>query len=117
MVVFNNGTLGFVEMKMKVEGILDAYTKLKNPDFAKLAEVIGFGGWRVEHNQDLEGAVREFLAHPGPALLDVLVNGMELVMPPAVDKTQVLSTRALRRQGHPERPGRRCCRTRRKQPS
>ncbi len=92
VVVFNNGTLGFVEMEMKIEGILDAYTKLKNPDFAKLAKVIGFGGWRVERNEDLEGAVQKFLTYPGPALLDVVVNGMELVMPPAVDKTQVFST-------------------------
>jgi pyruvate dehydrogenase (quinone) len=92
VVVFNNGTLGFVEMEMKVEGILDAYTKLKNPDFARLAEVIGFRGRRVEHGDDLDGTVREFLAHPGPALLDVVVNGMELIMPPTVDKAQVFST-------------------------
>ena len=40
IVVFNNGTLGFVEIEMKVEGLLNAYTDLLNPDFGKLAEVI-----------------------------------------------------------------------------
>ena len=92
VVVFNNGTLGFVEMEMKIEGILDAYTKLKNPNFAKLAEVVGFGGWRVERNEDLEAAVPAFLAHSGPALLDVVVNGMELVMPPKIEPGQAVST-------------------------
>jgi pyruvate dehydrogenase (quinone) len=90
VVVYNNGTLGFVELEMKVEGLLDAYTDLKNPDFAKLAEVIGFAGWRVERNEDLEAAVIAFLAHPGPALLDVRVNRMELVMPPEVEPAQVM---------------------------
>jgi pyruvate dehydrogenase (quinone) len=89
VVVFNNGSLGFVELEMKVEGILDAYTDLKNPDFAKLADAIGYRGWNVEHNENLEGALKGFLAHPGPALLDVKVNRMELVMPPHIEVGQV----------------------------
>ena len=92
VVVHNNGTLGFVELEMKVEGMLDAYTDLKNPDFAKLAEVIGFRAWRVERNEDLEEAVKAFLAHTGPALLDVRVNRMELVMPPQIEFGQVAGT-------------------------
>ncbi|MBX5471935.1 MAG: ubiquinone-dependent pyruvate dehydrogenase [Acetobacteraceae bacterium] len=90
IVVFNNGSLDFVELEMKVEGLLNAYTDLENPDFAKLAEVIGFKGWRVEKNEELEAAVIAFLAHPGPALLDVKVNRMELVMPPVVEASQVI---------------------------
>jgi len=92
VVVYNNGTLGFVELEQKVEGLLDAYTDLKNPDFAKLAEVIGFAAWRVDHNAGLEDVVKSFLAHPGPALLDVRVNRMELVMPPKVEPAQVFGT-------------------------
>ena len=42
IVVFNNGALGFVELEMKVEGLLDAYTDLVNPDFSRVAEAIGF---------------------------------------------------------------------------
>ena len=43
-------------------------------------------------NAGLEDAVTAFLAHPGPALLDVKVNRMELVMPPKVEPAQVLGT-------------------------
>jgi pyruvate dehydrogenase (quinone) len=89
VVVYNNGALDFVELEMKVEGLLDAYTGLQNPDFSKLAEVIGLRGWRVERNEELEAAVIAFLAHPGPALLDVKVNRMELVMPAQVEASQV----------------------------
>ncbi|MGP5774823.1 thiamine pyrophosphate-dependent enzyme, partial [Pseudomonas aeruginosa] len=39
--------------------------------FARLAEVIGFHGRKVTRSEELETAVQEFLAQPGPALLDV----------------------------------------------
>ena len=90
VVIYNNSSLDFVELEMKVEGMLNAYTDLTNPDFAKLAEVIGLAAWKVERNEDLEAAVIAFLAHPGPALLDVKVNRVELVMPPQVETAQVL---------------------------
>jgi pyruvate dehydrogenase (quinone)/pyruvate oxidase len=38
----------------------------------------------VDHPGDLEGAVKETLAQPGPALLDVHVNPDEPPMPPKV---------------------------------
>jgi len=92
VIVFRNDSLAFVELEMKVEGLLNAYTELENPDFAKLAEVVGIRGWRVERNEELEASVIAFLAHPGPALLDVRVNRMELVMPPHVEASQVIGT-------------------------
>ncbi|SLK10948.1 thiamine pyrophosphate-dependent enzyme [Novosphingobium mathurense] len=90
--VFDNSSLGFVELEQKVEGLLDAYTNLKNPDFARLAEVIGFWGRRVEKASDLDTAVAQWLAHPGPALLDVVTDRYELVMPPKVEAKQVFGT-------------------------
>jgi pyruvate dehydrogenase (quinone) len=90
--VFNNGSLGFVEMEMKVEGLLNSYTDLKNPDFARVAEAIGFHARRVERDDDLEDAVRDWLAQPGPALLDVTVSRLELVMPAHIEPGQVFGT-------------------------
>lgn len=92
IVVFNNGSLGFVEMEQKVEGMLDAFTELQNPDFAELAKVIGFHGEHVEAETELEPAVKRFLAADKPALLDVKVNRMELVMPPEIKIGQVAGT-------------------------
>lgn len=92
IVVFNNSSLGFVEMEQKVEGMLDCYTNLKNPDFAQVATACGIYGIRVETNAQLEDGIKAWLAHPGAALLDVKVNRMELVMPPKVEPAQVAST-------------------------
>ncbi|HWW69106.1 MAG TPA: thiamine pyrophosphate-dependent enzyme [Duganella sp.] len=90
--VYNNGSLSFVELEQKVEGLLDAYTELKNPDFAKVAEAIGIYGRRVESAAELEAEVQAWLAHPGPALLDVTTDRFELVMPPNIQASQVLGT-------------------------
>lgn len=92
VVVYNNSALGFVEIEQKVEGLLDAYTGLKNPDFSKVAEAMGLWGRRVEAPEVLEGAVAAFLAAPGPALLDVVVDRYELVVPPKIAPGQVFGT-------------------------
>jgi pyruvate dehydrogenase (quinone) len=90
--VFNNGALGFVEIEQKVEGLLDAYTDLLNPDFARVAEALGIWSQRVEDPDDVVGAVQAWLATPGPALLDVVVARSELVMPPVIKAGQLLGT-------------------------
>lgn len=92
VVVFNNGSLNFVELEQKVEGLLDNYTDLKNPDFGRLAEVIGFHGRTVTRSEDLEDAVQDFLSQRGPALLDVHTSRAELVMPPQIEAKQVAGT-------------------------
>ncbi|MES1937928.1 thiamine pyrophosphate-dependent enzyme [Salinisphaera hydrothermalis] len=92
IVIFNNSSLGFVELEQKVDGLLDAYTELKNPDFGALAHAVGLWGRKVEAKHELDGAVAELLAHDGPGILDVKVNRMELVMPPHVEFSQVAST-------------------------
>jgi pyruvate dehydrogenase (quinone) len=90
--VFNNSSLGFVELEMKVEGLLDAYTNLQNPNFAHVAQAIGFHAARVERADELEAAVRDWISAPGPALLDVVVDRMELVVPPKIEFEQVFGT-------------------------
>jgi pyruvate dehydrogenase (quinone) len=90
VVVFNNGTLGFVELEMKAAGIVDYGTDLVNPDFAKLAESADIFGVRVEKPEELRPALISALAHNGPALIEVLVNRQELSMPPTISLEQAL---------------------------
>ncbi|MBX9944372.1 MAG: ubiquinone-dependent pyruvate dehydrogenase [Reyranella sp.] len=82
VVVLNNGTLGFVEMEMKVSGFVDTAVTLKNPNFAAMAEAMGIKGLRVEDPAKLEGVLKEALAHKGPVLVDVVSARQELAMPP-----------------------------------
>lgn len=88
IVVINNSSLNFVELEQKTEGLLDHYTHLQNPNFANVAEAIGFYGQQVTQLSELESAVQAFLDHTGPALLDVHTNPMELVMPPTIEIAQ-----------------------------
>jgi len=82
IILLNNGTLGFVELEMKANGFLDFGCDLKNPNFAAVANAMGIRGIRVDRPQDLEIAIKEALAHPGPALVDVVSVRQELIMPP-----------------------------------
>ena len=52
-----------------------------NPDFALWARACGGLGIRVERSEEVEPAVRAVLGHPGPALVDVLVDPAELPEP------------------------------------
>ena len=90
--VFNNGALQFVELEQKVEGLLDTYTDLNNPNFAHVAEAMGLWARRIERPAALEDGVRSWLEAPGPALLDVVVARNELVMPPKIEVSKVLGT-------------------------
>jgi pyruvate dehydrogenase (quinone) len=91
LIVLNNGTLGFVEMEMKASGFLDTGTALKNPDFAAMARAVGIHAVRVEEPGGLDAAVREVLAHDGPALLDAVSARQELAMPPKTTLDQAMS--------------------------
>jgi pyruvate dehydrogenase (quinone) len=90
LVVFNNSSLGFVELEMKAAGLVDYGTDLVNPNFAKLAESADVLGFRVEKPEELRPALAKALAHDGPALVEVVVNRQELSMPPTISLDQAL---------------------------
>ncbi|WP_392563501.1 thiamine pyrophosphate-binding protein [Orbus wheelerorum] len=89
VVVLNNHSLNFVELEQKGEGLVERYTDLNNPNFAQLAQSIGFYGKQVTNAEELEHAVKEFLTYDGPALLDVHTNANELIMPPVTTLDEV----------------------------
>jgi pyruvate dehydrogenase (quinone) len=49
---------------------------------------MGVKAYRVEDSGNLEGALREALAHRGPVLVDVVTAKQELVMPPKIKLEQ-----------------------------
>ena len=88
IVVFNNSSLGFVAMEMKVAGLPPFGTDLKNPDFARMAEAIGIKGIRLEDPANVGEALEKAFAHDGPVLIDAVVNPSVLVMPPKIEFSQ-----------------------------
>lgn len=90
VVVFNNGSLGFVELEMKATGFLKHGTDLENPDFTKIAEGAGLLAVHVDDPEEVRPALQKALAHDGPALVDIAVNRQELAMPPSLKLDQIV---------------------------
>jgi pyruvate dehydrogenase (quinone) len=85
IIVFNNSSLGFIEVEQKSTGFLPTGTDLKNPNFAAMAEAVGIRGIRIEDPADVESGIAAALAHDGPALVDAVVARTELPIPPAIN--------------------------------
>jgi pyruvate dehydrogenase (quinone) len=90
VVIFNNSSLGFVELEMKATGFLKHGTDLDNPDFAAIANGAGILGLHVDDPEEVVPALMKALAHDGPALVDIAVNRQELAMPPSLKLDQIV---------------------------
>jgi pyruvate dehydrogenase (quinone) len=89
IIIFNNGALSFVELEMKAAGILTHGTSLIDSDFSKLAEAAGILGLRAERPEQVNPMLKQAIDHNGPALVDVVVNRQELLMPPSINLEQI----------------------------
>ncbi|MFJ5833026.1 pyruvate dehydrogenase [Streptomyces sp. NPDC093089] len=89
VIVFDNSSLGMVELEMLVSGIPSYGTTNKNPDFAAIARAAGAYGVRVEKPKQLAGALRDAFKHKGPALVDVVTDPHALSIPPKISAEMV----------------------------
>lgn len=84
IIVFNNGSLAFVELEQKIAGFLDFGVDFENPDFALMVEAAGIRGIRIEDPGEVETSIREAFAYEGPVLVEAVVNRQVLTMPPKI---------------------------------
>jgi pyruvate dehydrogenase (quinone) len=85
VVVVNNGLLGQILWEQMALGYPEYGVRFgSHMEFASWASSNGGLGIEIEKPGDLAPAVREMLAHDGPALLDVRVSPDEPPMPPKV---------------------------------
>ena len=76
-VVFNNGLLGASRAdQMNRYGGRAIGTELHNPDFARLAEVYGAVGIRIEDHRELGAALEEGLKAERPAVIEVPIPNL-----------------------------------------
>ncbi len=73
-VLLNNGELGKISKEQRAGEWQVWQTSLHNPDFAAFAELCGAAGYRVGSVGQLAGALTAALAHPGPALVEVVAD-------------------------------------------
>ncbi|MFB6568486.1 pyruvate dehydrogenase [Streptomyces noursei] len=89
VVLFNNSSLGMVELEMMVSGLPAYGTTNRNPDFAAIARAAGAYGVRVEKPKQVRGALRDAFRHEGPALVDVVTDPNALSIPPKISAEMV----------------------------
>jgi pyruvate dehydrogenase (quinone)/pyruvate oxidase len=90
VVINNNNSLGQILWEQMVLGYPEHGVRYGEPqaDFSAWARGCGAFGLQVVKPAGLRGALREALAHPGPALVDVAVDANEPPMPGKVTYEQ-----------------------------
>lgn len=81
VIIYNNFSYHFIELEQMKEGVAQCYTKLNNPDYAKLAEAFGGAGFKVTKASELEETIHEAFSCDKPCIVDVHVNPDELITP------------------------------------
>lgn len=89
IVLFNNSTLGMVELEMLVAGLPSHGTSFDNPDFAAVARACGAYGVRVTKPKQVESALKDAFRHKGPALVDIVTDPNALSIPPKISAEMV----------------------------
>ena len=81
VIIYNNFAYHFIELEQMKEGVAQCYTKLNNPDYAKLAEAFGGVGFSVTNSSELDKTIKAALSTNKPCIVDVHVNPNELIKP------------------------------------
>lgn len=83
IIVVRNDSLGQIKWEqMMFLGNPEFECALEPVDFVKLAEAFGITGWHVERAEDCAAVLDAALAHPGPALVEAVIDPNEPLLPP-----------------------------------
>jgi pyruvate dehydrogenase (quinone) len=81
-IVFNNGSLNFVNIEQQEAGLIPFGVDFNSANFARVAEAMGAKGIRLEEPGDVKDALTEALAYKGgPVVVDAVVDRFALAMP------------------------------------
>jgi acetolactate synthase-1/2/3 large subunit len=80
-IILNDSQYGLIEHGMRSLGYVPEGTEIPRVDFVAIARAVGADGVRVSGEQELEAALAQAMAAPGPFVVDVLIDPVE---PPPV---------------------------------
>jgi pyruvate oxidase len=75
-ILLNNGELGKISKEQRAAHWDVWQTSLHNPEFAAFAELCGAKGTRVTQLDQLDRAIIDAFAHPGPALVEIVTDAL-----------------------------------------
>ncbi|KAA6457607.1 pyruvate oxidase [Acidobacteria bacterium AB60] len=91
VIVIKNNVLGQIKWEqMVLDGNPEFGVELWPIDFAKVAEACGARGFTLERQEDAERVLRDALAHPGPKVVQAVVDPNEPPMPGKVNTDQAI---------------------------
>ena len=78
VVVFSNSVFGWIKAGQK-SGFGERYFSVdfNRTDHAAVASAYGIKSWRVENPDDLDGVLKQAIAHDGPTLVDVIAQPLQ----------------------------------------
>ena len=89
VVLIKNNTLGQIKWEQMVFlGNPEYGVELQPIDFAKVAQACGARGYTIEDPREAQGVLRDALAHPGPVVIQAVVDPNEPPMPGKVTTRQ-----------------------------
>jgi len=91
VIIIKNNTLGQIKWEqIAQDGNPEFGVDLQPIDFAGYAKNCGAAGYCVEDPAQVEAVLREALAHPGPAIIEAVVDANEPPMPGKITTKQAL---------------------------
>jgi pyruvate dehydrogenase (quinone) len=90
LIVFNNYSLGMVKLEMEVAGLPDNQTDMVNPDFAMVAQAMGFKGITIDDPANLHAGLSVAFSYQEPVLVNVITDPNALAMPPKTELKQII---------------------------
>jgi pyruvate dehydrogenase (quinone) len=106
VVIIKNNVLGMIKWEqMVLEGNPQFGVQLQPIDFAAYAKACGAAGYTIEEPGQAEAVLREALAHPGPAVIEAVVDANEPPMPGKISTEQALHFAEALARGERDRLG------------
>jgi pyruvate dehydrogenase (quinone) len=89
VIIFKNNVLGMIKWEQIVlEGNPQFGVELQPIDFAAYAKSCGAAGYTIEEPGQVEAVLREALAHPGPAVVQAVIDPNEPPLPGKITTKQ-----------------------------
>jgi acetolactate synthase-1/2/3 large subunit len=85
MIVLSNSTYGWIKASQRASyGARYFSVDFARTDHAQVARAYGVASWRVDAPMQLAPALRDALAHQGPALIDITTESLENAAAPVL---------------------------------
>jgi pyruvate dehydrogenase (quinone)/pyruvate oxidase len=104
VIVVNNNTLAMIKWEqMVMDGNPEFGCELSPIDYAAVARACGGEGYRIEDPAECGAIMEAALGHPGPVVVDAIVDPFEPPMPPKVSLKQATKLAEALAKGTPNR--------------